>query len=136
MLGPCRAQVGGGKQIGTQADADPLERYCKLSSRSGGIRVTFSSFVLFATPRSFEQDPYLVVKWGGGQEVRTSTKRDSGKECSWPKEELALIVRTKKQLQEPVEIEVSEPPRSSFPGLALFSIACLHVGEVNLQHCV
>ncbi len=51
-----------------------------------------------------------MVKWGG-QEVRTSVKRDSGKECSWPKEELALIVRTKKQLQEPVEVEVSRHPR-------------------------
>lgn len=61
-------------------------------------------------PVRFKQDPYIVVKWGG-QEVRTSVKRDSGKECSWPKEELALIVRTKKQLQEPVEVEVSGHPR-------------------------
>ncbi|CAM9761994.1 unnamed protein product, partial [Scytosiphon promiscuus] len=52
-----------------------------------------------------KQDPYLVVKWGD-QEVRTSAKRDSGKDCSWPKEELALIVRTKKQLQEPIQVEV------------------------------
>ncbi|CAM9147585.1 unnamed protein product, partial [Pylaiella littoralis] len=52
-----------------------------------------------------KQDPYLVVKWGE-QEVRTSAKRDSGKDCSWPKEEFALIVRMKKQLQEPLEIEV------------------------------
>lgn len=51
------------------------------------------------------KDPYLVVKWGD-QEVRTSARRDSGKDCSWPKEELALIVRTKKQLQEPVQVEV------------------------------
>lgn len=55
--------------------------------------------------RSVHKDPYLVVKWGD-QEVRTSAKRDSGKDCSWPKEELALIVRTKKQLQEPVQVEV------------------------------
>ncbi|CAN0001945.1 unnamed protein product, partial [Hapterophycus canaliculatus] len=52
-----------------------------------------------------KQDPYLVVKWGE-QEVRTSAKRDSGKDCSWPKEELALIVRTKKHLQEPIQVEV------------------------------
>lgn len=48
-----------------------------------------------------------MVKWGE-QEVRTSAKRDSGKDCSWPKEELALIFRTKKQLQEPLAIEVGE----------------------------
>lgn len=54
-----------------------------------------------------------MVKWAG-QEARTTAKRDSGNDCSWAKEELAFIVRTKKQLQEPVEIEVSEPPSSNF----------------------
>lgn len=58
-------------------------------------------------PPSFDQDPYLVARWGE-QEVRTSAKRDSGKACSWVKEEVALLVRTKKQLQEPIEIEASE----------------------------
>ena len=33
-------------------------------------------------------------------------RRDAGEKCSWPKEELALIVRNKAQLQEPVEVEV------------------------------
>lgn len=54
-----------------------------------------------------------MVKWGG-QEVRTSAKRDFGKDCEWPKEELALIVRTRKQLQEPVEVEVSGLTASKF----------------------
>lgn len=78
-------------------------------------------FILFATLylHTCEQDPYLVVNWGG-QEARTSAKRDSGKDCSWPREELALIVRTKKQLQEPVEVEVSEPPSSSAHHTYLF----------------
>lgn len=67
-----------------------------------------------------------MVKWGG-QEARTSSKRDSGKDCSWPKEELAFIVRTKKQLQEPVEIEVSEPTSSSFRASLLVSVTYLHV---------
>lgn len=71
-----------------------------------GIRVLAPFSCSFFFPSHwFEQDPYLVVKWGE-QEVRTSAKRDSGKDCSWPKEEFALIVRMKKQLQEPLEIEV------------------------------
>lgn len=51
-----------------------------------------------------------MARWGE-QEVRTSAKRDSGKACSWVKEEVALLVRTKKQLQEPIEIEASERVR-------------------------
>lgn len=53
-----------------------------------------------------EKDPYVIFKWAE-QEARTTVRRDAGKKCSWPKEELALIVRNKAQLQEPVEVEVS-----------------------------
>ena len=80
-------------------------------------------FAFPSSPLPFEQDPYMVVKWGG-QEVRTSAKRDSGKECSWPKEELVLIVRSKKQLQEPVEVEVSGYPRRGRPGRRKLPDAC------------
>lgn len=51
------------------------------------------------------KDPYLVLKWAE-QEARTTVKRNSGKECSWAKEELVLLVRAKKQLQQAVEVEV------------------------------
>lgn len=36
--------------------------------------------------------------------------RDASKKCSWPTEELALIVRKTSQLQEAVEVEVSSKP--------------------------
>lgn len=51
------------------------------------------------------KDPYLIVNWAE-QTTRTTVKRYSGRECSWPKEELALLVRAKDQLEEPLGVEV------------------------------
>lgn len=32
----------------------------------------------------------------------------TGRDCSWPEEELVLLVRSKKQLHEPMRVEVRE----------------------------
>ncbi|CAN0058473.1 unnamed protein product [Ascophyllum nodosum] len=55
---------------------------------------------------SSEQDLYLVVKWAE-KEARTTIKRSSSNNCSWPGEELVLVVRAKEQLQESVLVELS-----------------------------
>ncbi|CBJ49003.1 hypothetical protein Esi_0115_0046 [Ectocarpus siliculosus] len=105
-----RGEAGGGR-AGDNGDARPEQPQVK--KRKG--RLVPGSLVLTSVSAAdlpdtekgvfSKQDPYLVARWGE-QEVRTSAKRDSGKACSWVKEEVALLVRTKKQLQEPIEIEV------------------------------
>ncbi|CAM9491524.1 unnamed protein product, partial [Ectocarpus fasciculatus] len=107
-----RGEAGGGLS-GDNGDARPEQPQVK--KRKG--RLVPGSLVLTSVSASdlpdtekgvfSKQDPYLVARWGE-QEVRTSAKRDSGKACSWVKEEVALLVRTKKQLQEPIEIEASD----------------------------
>ncbi|CAM9513435.1 unnamed protein product, partial [Ectocarpus sp. 12 AP-2014] len=107
-----RGEAGGG-HAGDNGEARPEQPQAK--KRKG--RLVPGSLVLTSVSASdlpdtekgvfSKQDPYLVARWGE-QEVRTSAKRDSGKACSWVKEEVALLVRTKKQLQEPIEIEASE----------------------------